>query len=150
MAKAKYILSSAIIATCVAAAPAFAANMNLEIDQAKSVRLKNSATGIVVGNAGIADVIVHEPKVLLFIGKSVGTTSVLVVGANGRTVYSGTIKVSEGSKSAGLVTFQRGDTVSTSLCEDRCINVGSPEASPDEANKAYNAARARSGFTSGK
>lgn len=150
MPKLSFKISSALIAVSMAASPVLAQSMNIEVDQSTSLRLPSDASGIVVGNPGVADVIVHEPRVLLFIGKSVGTSSVLVVGKGGRKLYSGTIHVSSAPAGRGVVTIQRGAALSTAICEARCVQVGTPEDSADEAQKAYNAAKARAAFTSGK
>jgi Flp pilus assembly secretin CpaC len=150
MPKLSFKISSALIAVSMIASPVLAQSMNLEVDQSNSLRLPADASGIVVGNPGVADVIVHEPRVLLFIGKSVGTSSVLVVGKGGRKLYSGTIRVTSGQSAPGVVTIQRGASLSTAICESRCVQVGTPEDSAEEAQKAYGAARARAAFTSGK
>ncbi len=140
---ASIVLSLSLVGTY-----SYAHGMNLEIDQAKSVRLNTAATGIVVGNSGIADVIVHEPKVLLFIGKSVGRTNVLVVGKDGKTIYSGNINVSA-SEEENSLTIQRGTDLQTNICKTRCVPVGQPEASSVPLSDSLNRAKLRSGFAGG-
>lgn len=130
------------------AAPAVAAPLSLELDQAKPLLFKKPATGVVVGNAGIADVIVHDSKTIIVMGKSIGTTHVLILGEKGQTLYSGNVTVSAGP-SNGLLTIQKGADIKTSLCNVRCIDVISPEDTMAPLNDTLSKIRARSGFTEG-
>lgn len=134
---------------CLAAAtPALAQSMTLEVDQTQPLRTTSPVTGVVIGNASIADVIVHDPKTLFIMGKSVGTTQVLAVDARGRTVYSGRIQV-RASDEAGLLTVMRGKNSSTALCVERCIEIPHPEASQEQMAMAIARANARNGFSQG-
>jgi Flp pilus assembly secretin CpaC len=141
-----FILAAA--AAVSVSAPAIAQEISIEVDQAQSVRLATPITGVVVGNAGVADVIVHDANLLFVLGKSVGQTQVLAVDARGRTVYNGMIHVRAGEQ-AGLVTVQRGTTVSTVQCTTRCIGVAHPEATTEGLQGAIGAVTARNGFTRG-
>jgi Flp pilus assembly secretin CpaC len=138
----------AAAAAVLVSTPALAQEITLEVDQASSVRLSSPITGVVVGNAGVADVIVHDANLLFVLGKSVGTTHVLAVDARGRTVYNGMVTVLAGEQ-PGLVTVQRGTTLSTMQCTTRCIGVAHPEASAEGMQGAIGAATARNGFTRG-
>lgn len=136
------------LALAFCATPAIAAPLALELDQSKPLVFKNAATGVVVGNAGIADVIVHDSKTIIIMGKSVGTTHVLILGEKGKTLFSGNIVVSAGP-SNGLLTVQKGVDIKTSLCNIRCIDVVSPEDTMAPLNDTLSKIRARSGFTEG-
>jgi Flp pilus assembly secretin CpaC len=103
----------------------------------------------VVGNAGIADVIVHDSKTLFVIGKSVGTTHVLAVDMRGRTVFSGNVSVSA-AQVDNLLTVQRGREISTSVCDTRCIAYAASEATAAPMAEAIGRARARTGFAGGR
>lgn len=135
-------------AIALIASPALAHPLSLNIDQSKPLILSRPATGVVVGNASIADVIVHDTKTIIVIGKSVGSTHILVLGEKGRTLYSGIVSVGPGS-SANLVTVQRGDEISTQLCTDRCIDVAAPEDSSKSLNDAVGKIRMRSSSAKG-
>ncbi|MBN8649016.1 MAG: pilus assembly protein N-terminal domain-containing protein [Caulobacterales bacterium] len=130
------------------ATPAFAAPLALELDQAKPLIFKKPATGVVVGNAGIADVIVHDSKTIIVMGKSIGTTHVLILGEKGQTLYSGNVVVSPGPTN-GLLTVQKGVDVKTSMCNVRCIDVISPEDTMAPLNDTLSKIRARGSFTEG-
>lgn len=144
-------MRSLIIAAMVAltSTTAFARNINLTVDGSKAIHLKTAATGVVVGNAGVADVIVHDPNVLLFLGKSVGRTHVLVIGVNKRTIFEGDINV-RATEAAGTLTVMRGTDTQTSICNTRCISVPGNESTGDGLNSAVANAKARSGFANGK
>ena len=130
------------------ATPALAHTISLEMDQSTPMRLRSNATGVVVGNAGVADVIVHDPKVLIIMGKSIGTTHILVLGENGRTLYSGDVTVRAG-KRPNMLTVQRGREIQNSLCQDRCIDVVSAESTSIPMGDALGRIRSRSSMTSG-
>jgi Flp pilus assembly secretin CpaC len=127
---------------------AHAQAVSVEIDQSKPLRFDSPVTGVVVGNAGIADVIVHDSKTLFVIGKSVGTTHVLAVDQRGRTVFSGTVSVSA-AQVPNLLTVQRGREISTSLCDARCIAFPDSESTTASLSEAANRARARTTFARG-
>lgn len=144
-------ISSVLVATIAALASSagHAQAVNLEIDQSKPLHFNSPVTGVVVGNAGIADVIVHDPKTLFVIGKSVGTTHVLAVDQRGRTVFSGNVAVSAAQVN-GLLTVQRGRDLTTSVCADRCIAYPDSEAGTQGLADAATRARSRSAFASGR
>ena len=54
-------------AIALIASPALAHPLSLNIDQSKPLILSRPATGVVVGNASIADVIVHDTKTIIVI-----------------------------------------------------------------------------------
>lgn len=142
------------ISVCTAAfgflvcGPALAQSMRLEVDQSQPIRFNSPITGVVVGNAGIADVIVHDSKTLLVIGKSVGTTRVLAVDGRGRAVYSGQVEV-RATDLQGLLTVQRGRELSTSLCDTRCVAYAHSESGTQGISDAVGRATARSAFAGG-
>ncbi|MBN8647145.1 MAG: pilus assembly protein N-terminal domain-containing protein [Caulobacterales bacterium] len=135
-------------AIALIASPALAHPLSINIDQSKPIILSRAATGVVVGNASIADVIVHDTKTIIVIGKSVGSTHILVLGEKGKTLYSGIVSVSPGA-SANLVTVQRGDELSTQLCTERCIDIASPEDGSKSLNEAVSKIRVRSSSAKG-
>jgi hypothetical protein len=100
--------------------PAAAQSFQLEVDQTQPMRFERPVTGVVVGNAGIADVIVHDAKVLFVVGKSVGTTEIIAVDGAGKTVFSGTIQV-RSAHVRDMITIQRGKEISTAICQSRCV-----------------------------
>ena len=132
----------------LATGPAAAQSFQLEVDQTQPMRFERPVTGVVVGNAGIADVIVHDAKVLFVVGKSVGTTEIIAVDGAGKTVFSGTIQV-RSAHVRDMITIQRGKEISTAICQSRCVpSVHSEGTGPGNA-PAITAIAARSGFAAG-
>lgn len=147
-------IATLLVAVCtavlctLASGAASAQAVTLEVDQSKPLRFNAPITGVVVGNAGVADVIVHDPKTLFVIGKSVGSTHVLAVDQRGRTVFSGDVSV-RAPEFIGLLTVQRGRELSTSICDSRCIAYAHPEATALGISEAVTRASARTAFASG-
>jgi Flp pilus assembly secretin CpaC len=136
------------LALLVASSAALAQAVSVEVDQSKPLRFTTPVTGVVVGNAGIADVIVHDSKTLFVIGKSVGTTHVLAVDGRGRTVFSGNISVTA-AEINGLLTVQRGRELTTSICDSRCIAYAHSEAGAQGIGDAVARASSRTAFAGG-
>jgi Pilus formation protein N terminal region len=130
------------------AGPALAQSMTLEVDQTRPLRLSTPVTGVVIGNAGVADVIVHDPRTLFIMGKSVGSTQVLAVDGNGRTVFSGRVEVRVGAED-GLLTVQRGRESTTAICKERCIEVPHPEATREGMASSVARISARNAYAKG-
>lgn len=146
--KTSLATTGASLICMIAAGSAHAQAVSLEVDQSKPLHFTAPITGVVVGNAGIADVIVHDSKTLFVIGKSVGSTHVLAVDQRGRTVFSGTVIVRAGAPD-GLLTVQRGRELTTSLCDDRCIAYAHPEAGLQGISDAVGRASSRTAFAGG-
>ncbi|MCA3693365.1 pilus assembly protein N-terminal domain-containing protein [Aquidulcibacter sp.] len=130
------------------ASSAAAQSFQLEVDQTQPLRFERPVTGVVVGNASIADVIVHDARVLFVIGKSTGTTEITAVDAAGRTVFSGTVQVRPANV-RDMVTIQRGREISTAICQERCIPNVHSEGTTQGNNPAVTAINQRSGFAAG-
>nr|HPG89139.1 pilus assembly protein N-terminal domain-containing protein [Hyphomicrobium sp.] len=66
----------AAIAVCLALAPAAAADpLKVRVDQTIPLKLSQAANSVVVGNATVADVAVHDARTLLVTGKAFGSTN---------------------------------------------------------------------------
>jgi Flp pilus assembly secretin CpaC len=147
-----FTLKSSVLAAtaCLLASTTVSAQaVTLEVDQSRPLQFNSPVTGVVVGNAGIADVIVHDAKTLFVIGKSVGSTHVLAVDQRGRTVFSGQVVV-RAAQVENLLTVQRGREIATSICDARCIAYPDSEATTSGITEAASRARARSAFASGR
>jgi hypothetical protein len=101
-----------------AAAPAFAADLNVTVDEAKLVQLKGPATEIVLGNPSIADVAVLSARQIVVTGKSFGRTNLIVLDANGKETMNASVSVSEIPR--GVVTLHKGNASVTYYCAPNC------------------------------
>lgn len=130
-------LSVAIAIGAFFSAPVFADTFKVGVDQTVTLQLASPADSVVIGNATIADVSVHDPNTLLITGKAFGSTNILVLGRGGRTIYSNMIAVTGGA--ADQLTIVRGPGTYTYSCIDKCRGtpvVGDAPAHFDEIMKS--------------
>jgi Flp pilus assembly secretin CpaC len=86
-------LVAAAAALFLFAAPASARDIRVALDQAFPIRLSEAAEGVAIGNPTIAGVTVQNDMFLFVTGRSYGSTNLVVVGQNGRVLYSGRVVV---------------------------------------------------------
>lgn len=102
--------------------PAVAARsqrMVIETDRATVMPLPESFAAVVVGNPAIVDVSFHErPGVAVLMGRSLGSTNMLVLSEKGTVVASYDLDVVASDRS--LVTIHRGEKRETYSCNPRC------------------------------
>jgi Flp pilus assembly secretin CpaC len=125
-------LFAAVAAICVfvASGPAFARDIRIALDQAFPIRLAEAAEGVAIGNPSIAGVSVQNDRFLFVTGRSYGATNLVVVGANGRVLYSGRVVVSPDETDVVMVT--RGNETARLECTPLCRprpDIGDGEAS---------------------
>lgn len=112
------LLVATLAAGGTASANAADQSINVLIDQASLLKLDRPAAEIVVGNPSIADVSVQSGKVLVLTGKSFGETNLIVLDADGKTIISKQLVVSE--PRTGFVTVYRGTAQQTVHCAPYC------------------------------
>ncbi len=129
-----FVAAAAAACVFIASSPASARDIRVALDQAFPIRLSEPAEGVAVGNPAIAGVSVQNDRFLFVTGRSYGATNLVVVGANGRVLYSGRIVVTPDETDVVMVT--RGvDTARlecTPLCRPR------PDIGDGEASSAIN------------
>ena len=109
----------AAIAVCLALAPAAGADpFKVRVDQTVTLKLNQPANSVVIGNATVADVAVHDGRTLLVTGKAFGSTNLTVLDRAGNTIYTSQLEVG-GEDDAGLTIVRSGGTYSYS-CVDKC------------------------------
>jgi hypothetical protein len=109
----------AAIALTLALAPAAAADpFSVKIDQTVTLKLNAPANSVVIGNATVADVAVHDARTLLVTGKAFGSTNLTVLDRAGNTIYTNQLVVG-GEDDNGLTIVRGGGTYSYS-CVDKC------------------------------
>jgi len=113
----KYLLAA--IGLAIALAPAaMADSFKVKVDQTVALKLAAPANSVVVGNATVADVSVHDATTLLITGKAFGTTNLVVLDRSGRTIWENTLAVGGGPESE--LTIVRGGGTYTFSCVDKC------------------------------
>lgn len=130
--RASRLLIAAFAAAClfVFSGAAYARDIRVSLDQAFPIRLSEPAEGVAIGNPTIAGVSVQNDRFLFVTGRSYGATNLVVVGANGRVLYSGRVVVTPDETDVVMVT-RGGETARlecTPLCRPR-PDIGDGEAS---------------------
>jgi len=109
---------AAAAALFVFAAPASARDIRVALDQAFPIRLSEAAEGVAIGNPSIAGVTVQNDMFLFVTGRSYGSTNLVVVGDNGRVLYSGRVVVTPDETDVVMVT--RGTDTARLECTPLC------------------------------
>jgi Flp pilus assembly secretin CpaC len=95
-----------------------AEDIHIALDQAFPIRLGTPAAGVAVGNPNIAGVSVQDDQLLFVTGRAYGATNLVIVGDNGRMLYSGRVIVSPDETGAVMVT--RGTQTTRMQCSPLC------------------------------
>lgn len=111
-------LVAAAAALFVLAGPASARDVRVALDQAFPIRLSEPAEGVAIGNPAIAGVTVQNDQFLFVTGRSYGSTNLVVVGQNGRVLYSGRVVVAADETDVVMVT--RGVETQRIECTPTC------------------------------
>jgi hypothetical protein len=154
------MLLAAITATAATGAPATAFAeaapvVDVNIDEARLVRLKTDAAEIIVGNPAIADVVAQSARLLVVTGKSYGSTNVIALDASGREIYSARLGVREGD--TRLVRIYKGTLRQSLHCAPGCqrtLAIGDDKSQfeqvADTVTKRFSVVQSAIGVASGK
>lgn len=119
------LLFAAVSAFALFTAPIGAATggqISVEIDQASLVRLERPAATIVMGNPSVADVSLRDGTTAFVIGRTFGTTNMIVLDAAGIEIAN--IRVQVGATNgSGVVVLSRGSDQHNYNCATRCERV---------------------------
>lgn len=97
---------------------AFAAGIDVEMNQAKIVKLARPADTIVVGNPLIADASVQDASTIILTGKGFGVTNLVILDKEGNPIIDEQITVSR--QTASSVRIYRRADVQTLSCTPYC------------------------------
>ena len=111
-------IAAALLFTIASATSAAAEDIRVALDQAFPIRLAAPAEGVAIGNPGIAGVSVQNDRFLFVTGRSYGTTNLVIVGAEGRLLYSGRVTVVPDETNVVVVT--RGTESARLECTPLC------------------------------
>lgn len=114
-------LSKIAISAGLAAAFSFAAHaahVTVEAGKAKAIKLSENAESVIIGNPNIADVAVHNDKLLFVTGKSFGTTNLMIFDAQGNTIHSSDVVVT--ANATTWVSVKRAGENFTYDCSPSC------------------------------
>jgi len=127
-------LVAAAAALFMFAAPASARDVRVALDLAFPIRLSEPAEGVAIGNPSIAGVTVQNDMFLFVTGRSYGSTNLVVVGQNGRVLYSGRVVVTPDETDVVMITrgVETARLECTPLCRPR------PDIGDGEQSQAVN------------
>jgi Flp pilus assembly secretin CpaC len=120
---------SALVLSLAAAMPASAADalttpaptatpITVKVNMARILRINAPATTVIVGNPGVADVTIQDPKTLVLTGKSYGQTNLIVLDSAGTPIADTLIEVIQSQ--ADLVTVFNAGARTTFSCAPAC------------------------------
>ena len=114
------ILKTAISAgaALLVACAAQAGHITVEAGKAKAIKLNTNAESVIIGNPNIADVAVHDDKLLFVTGKSFGTTNLMIFDSKGNTIHSSDVVVT--ANTATWVSVKRAGANFTYDCAPAC------------------------------
>lgn len=100
--------------------PAAAADkIEIELDNAKLLKLPPGTDTLVIGNPAIADVAIQRNQVMVVTGKNFGTTNMIALDAKGAIVSESRIVVIAGVAQEQLIVM-RGGARETYSCNPEC------------------------------
>lgn len=113
------ILILAVIFECPTA---IAQQITVEANKSIGLPIRNGeAASVVIGNPNIADVAVHNEKLVFITGRTFGTTNLLIYNVDGKQLYSGDVVVTTSNQS--IVIVQRAGENHTFDCAPNCKSV---------------------------
>lgn len=127
----KKVFSLVLGAGCATlfAAGAYAADFKVPVNESKALHLATPAATVMIGNPAIADVTVENAQLLYVMGRSYGTTNLIILNHEGKQIADMTVSVT--SQSTSAVTLTRGTGQLSYNCTPRCERVPVVGDSPD-------------------
>ncbi len=112
------------LALAVLPSAAQAGEILVPLDESVVHIFEQDVATIAVANPSIADVSVHNGRVLLIVGKSFGTTNVIVLDSGGKPIGSKRIRVTSVAGGSNVTVLKGGqDGVVSFSCAPRCERV---------------------------
>jgi len=108
-----------LAASALAAGAARADTFEIQVDQAKIMKLPDRVATIVIGNPLIADAALQAGGILVITGKGYGSTNMLALDRSGRVIMDRTVQVLS-PKGEGLVTVYKGADRESYSCSPEC------------------------------
>jgi Flp pilus assembly secretin CpaC len=126
--RSKFIATLAVCLALAGGAPSIpsavaaeSAPINVNVNMARILRINASAATVIVGNPGIADVTIQDPKTLILTGKSYGQTNLIILDARGEPIADTMIEVVQ--MQAGTMTVYQGQARTSLACAPICQSV---------------------------
>lgn len=108
-----------LAAAAIAAGPALAETVTVNVDEARILRMPEKVATIVIGNPLIADATLQSGGILVLTGKGYGSTNLLAIDRSGQIVMNRTVQVLGPSAENVVVVYKGVDRESYS-CAPEC------------------------------
>jgi len=117
--------------------------IKLEVGKTKPMKISKQPDLVLVGNPGVADIILEENNRIFLVGLTPGQTNIMMYDTAGKLMFSQHVVVT--TQRTGHVVVHKGTQRQILSCtDDHCINVGTG-ISPRAAGRAANAQGGSSG-----
>ena len=113
------LFAGILFAAAAVTAASAADNFDVQVDQARVMKLPDKVATIVVGNPLIADVALQAGGLLVVTGKGYGATNLLALDRAGKVIMDRTVQVMNPS-GANLVTVYKGVARESYSCAPEC------------------------------
>ena len=116
----RHALAGLLVALSVfsAGAPLAGDGVTVNVNMARILRINSPASTVIIGNPGIADVTIQDPKTLILTGKSYGQTNLIILDSIGNPVADTLVDVVQ--QEANLMTVYQGRSRTTMVCDPVC------------------------------
>lgn len=106
------------LAALAAEAPLAGDGVTVNVNMARILRINSPAATVIIGNPGIADVTIQDPKTLILTGKAFGETNLIILDAIGNPIADTLISVV--AQDANQLTVYQGTARTTLICDPVC------------------------------
>lgn len=120
LTKAGFLAAFALLLAAPVLGAGSGVPVTIRVNMASIYRLDAAASTVVIGNPGIADVTIQDPKTLILTGKSYGQTNLIVLNQKGDRVLDVPLEVVQ--ESANTVTIFNAGARSTMACAPDCTS----------------------------
>jgi Flp pilus assembly secretin CpaC len=113
--------SAIAAAALLLALPSMAAEgdpISVKVNMARILRIDAPAATVIIGNPGVADVTIQDPKTLVLTGKSYGQTNLIILDDMGNPIADTLVEVIQAQ--GDLVTVYIGASRTTLVCSPVC------------------------------
>ena len=116
---------TALVAAALMAAPAAPARaqdgiapVTVNVNMARILRISAPAATVIIGNPGVADVTIQDPRTLVLTGKAYGQTTLIILDSAGEPIADTLVEVAQ--MTAGVVTVYQGQSRTSLACAPVC------------------------------
>lgn len=120
-------------------------DVTVTLDFAEVVKIAQPAATVVVGNSGMLDVNVSDPRMLILTGKAPGITNVVLFNQQGERLKEYLVEIQQSRRK--MTTVHQGNRIETYQCGKDCTPVLSIGDNPEHFDKTKSQVKSRSTFS---